>query len=107
MTCFSNDYGYERWVEKAIEFYADEGDLVILISSSGQSKNMINGAIKVKNMGISLITLSGFLENNPLRAMGDINLWADSLNYNVVETTHQVWLLSIVDYLIKNKIPGE
>ena len=42
LTCFSNDYGYENWVKKAIEFYGDKGDLIILISSSGESKNMLN-----------------------------------------------------------------
>ena len=35
ITCFSNDYGYERWIEKAISFYADKDDVLILISSSG------------------------------------------------------------------------
>jgi len=103
LTCLANDYGYENWVEKAIEFYADKNDILILISSSGQSKNIINGATKAKEMKLPLITLSGFMENNPLRSMGDINLWVASSNYNVVETTHQVWLLSIVDYLIENK----
>ena len=102
ITCFSNDYGYEHWVEKAIEFYADRNDLVVLISSSGQSKNIINGARKAKEMKLSLITLSGFMENNPLRSIGDINLWVDSSQYNFVETTHQVWLLSVVDYLIED-----
>ena len=42
ITCFANDYGYERWVEKAIDFYADSKDVLILISSSGKSKNMLN-----------------------------------------------------------------
>src|SRR5262245_14647774 len=37
ITCFANDYGYENWVEKALEFYADSGDTAILISSSGKS----------------------------------------------------------------------
>ena len=103
LTCFANDYGYEYWVEKAIEFYADKNDLVILISSSGQSENIINGAIKTKQMKLPLITLSGFLEDNPLKEIGDINLWADSEKYNIVESTHQVWLLSVVDYLIENR----
>ena len=42
LTCFSNDYGYEKWVEKTIEFYGEQGDVVILISSSGKSQNMLN-----------------------------------------------------------------
>jgi D-sedoheptulose 7-phosphate isomerase len=107
LTCFSNDYGYEHWVEKAIEFYADTDDLVILISSSGQSENIINGAKKARDMQLPLITLSGFLEDNPLRSMGDINLWVDSKNYNVIETTHQIWLLSAVDYIIENSLQKE
>jgi len=102
LTCFSNDYGYERWVEKAIGFYANENDIVILISSSGQSENIINGAQKVQDIGIPLITLSGFSSNNLLRQTGDINLWVDSSKYNIVETVHQVWILSIIDFLIEN-----
>jgi len=100
LTCFANDYGYERWVEMALEFYADPGDLVVLISSSGKSPNMLNGAKKAKNMELSVITVSGFLPDNPLRKLGDLNLWVDSSEYNIVEMTHHVWLLAIVDYLI-------
>ena len=103
ITCLSNDYGYEHWAEKAIEFYADKNDLVILISSSGQSKNIINAALKTKGMNISLATLSGFSLDNELRTLGDINLWVDSSKYNIVETVHQTWVLSVIDHLIENE----
>ena len=102
ITCFSNDYGYENWVDRALESYAEDGDLAVLISSSGQSKNMINGAKRAKNMGLNVITLTGFLPNNPLRKLGDVNLWVDSKAYNIVEMTHSVLLLSVVDYIIEN-----
>jgi D-sedoheptulose 7-phosphate isomerase len=102
LTCFANDYGYENWVSNALDFYADKNDVLILISSSGQSKNIINAAIKAKKIGLSVVTLSGFLENNLLREKGDVNLWVDSSDYNVVETIHQTWLLSIVEYLIND-----
>ena len=103
ITCFANDYGYERWVEKALEAYSDPGDLVILISSSGKSPNMLNGAKQAKAMGLSLVTVSGFSKENPMRKLGDLNLWVDSTAYNIVEMTHHVWLLSIIDYLIHQK----
>ena len=103
LTCFANDFGYENWVSKALEFYADQGDLVILISSSGKSQNILNGAKKAKNMGLSVITVSGFLFDNPLRKLGDMNLWVDSTEYNIVEMTHHVWLVAIIDYLIETK----
>jgi len=100
ITCFSNDYGYENWVGKALDCYADSGDVVVLISSSGQSKNMLVGANKAKTLGLDIVTLSGFSSNNPLKKLGDINLWVDSDKYNIVEMTHHIWLLAIVDYII-------
>ncbi len=103
ITCFANDYGYEYWVAKALEAYADLGDLAILISSSGKSLNIVKGAEKAKNIGVSVITVSGFLPGNPLRKLGDLNLWADSSDYNIVEMTHHVWLVAIVDFLIETK----
>ena len=103
ITCFANDYGYEYWVAKALEAYADLGDLAILISSSGKSLNIVKGAEKAKNIGVSVITVSGFLPGNPLRKLGDLNLWADSLDYNIVEMTHHVWLVAIVDFLIETE----
>ena len=101
ITCFANDYGYERWVEKAIDFYADEEDVLILISSSGKSKNMINACKTAKNKKISkIITFTGHNKNNPLSQTGDLNFWVDSKAYNFVENTHQIWLLTIVDLII-------
>jgi D-sedoheptulose 7-phosphate isomerase len=104
ITCFANDYGYEHWVAKALEAYADSGDLAILISSSGKSLNIINGAEKAKNIGLSVITVSGFLKDNPLRKLGDLNLWVESSEYNIVEMTHHIWLVAIIDYLIETKL---
>ena len=66
LTCFSNDYGYERWIEKAIEFYGDSKDILILISSSGKSSNMINACKAAKTKKISkIITLTGHEKGNP------------------------------------------
>ena len=101
ITCFANDYGYENWVVKALEAYADPGDLAILISSSGKSQNILNASEKANEMGLSVITVSGFLTDNPLRKLGDLNLWVDSTEYNIVEMTHHVWLVAIIDYLIE------
>ena len=104
ITCFANDYGFEHWVEKAIDFYGDDGDLLILISSSGQSENMLNGVKAARNANFkSVVTLSGFEENNPLRISGDINLWVNSKAYNFVENLHQIWLLALVDLVIGDR----
>lgn len=100
LTCFANDFGYENWVSEALNFYADKKDMVILVSSSGSSKNMVNGAKTAKELGLKILTLSGFNEDNPLSKMGDINLFINSKGYNIVEMTHHIWLLAIVDKII-------
>lgn len=103
LTCFSNDYGYENWVQKAISFYADKKDLLICISSSGKSENIINGAKYGKKIGCKVVTLTGFSSKNKVKKIGHVNLWLDSQNYNFIEMIHHTWLLSIVDYVSKTK----
>ena len=100
ITCFANDYGYDHWVEKAIEFYGVEGDVVILISSSGSSKNMVNAAITAKKLSMQVITFTGFKSRNPLKHEGNLNFWVCSKAYNIVENTHQIWLLLVCDLII-------
>ena len=97
ITCFANDYGYENWPKQALLSYADSNDVLVLISSSGQSANIVNAAIQAKDMNIPVITFSGFDVNNPLRKLGVLNFWVDSKSYNIVEMTHHVWLVAIID----------
>lgn len=106
ITCFANDFGYEHWLAKAVESFGDEGDVAVLISSSGQSPNIVNAAHASKARGLSVVTLSGFAATNPLRQLGDQNLWTDSRDYNVVETTHQTWLLACVNQIVETSAGG-
>ena len=97
ITCFSNDFGYENWVYKAVEYYGDSGDLLILISSSGMSKNIINGCKMARKKKIKIVTLSGFKKTNNLSKKGNINIWVNSKVYNIVENLHQIILLLLND----------
>ena len=97
LTCFANDYGYENWVKQALKFYSDSGDLVILISASGNSKNIINAAKYIKKNKNKLITFTGFNGKNKLSKYGNINFVVNSESFNFIENTHQYWLLSLVD----------
>ena len=101
ITCFANDYKYENWVVEAIKAYSLEQDLFFLISSSGTSKNIVNAAQYCKQKKINLITLSGFKINNPLYQRGNINFHVESEEYNFIEMTHHIILLSIVDIFAK------
>jgi len=101
ITCFSNDYGYENWMEQAIKFYGDKGDVLIAISSSGNSKNIQNSIKSARKKSFSsVVTFTGLKKTNPVKKMGDLNFWVDNKAYNFIENIHQVWLLSIVDLII-------
>ena len=97
ITCFANDYGFENWIKEAIKVYLNKGDALILISSSGESKNMINACNFAKKISENIITFTGFKKNNTLSKMGKINYWFDSKNYNHIENIHQFFLLALSD----------
>ena len=103
ITCFANDYKYENWVAEAIKAYCDNKDLIILISSSGTSKNIVNAAKYCQKKKMNLITLSGFNKNNPLSKLGLVNFYINSKNYNFIEMSHHIILLSIVDIFANKK----
>jgi len=106
ITCLSNDYGHEYWMKSALNIYCDKGDLVILISSSGKSSNILNAAKWCKKNKIKFITFSGNEKNNPLKNINNkgINFWINSKAYNYIEGMHLLLLMSITDYIIGKSI---
>lgn len=104
LTTFSNDYGYEKVFEKAIDSFAKENDILIAISGSGTSQNILNACITARNKRLKIITLSGFEANNPLRKMGDIDLWVNSRAWGYLEIIHTLILHYINDSIIGSEI---
>ena len=97
LTCMTNDYGYENAFARMLSQVVARGDALIAISSSGKSQNIRNAATTVKQAGGIVITLSGFDRANPLRSLGDLNIWLDSSDYGFVEIGHQFVLHNIAD----------
>lgn len=103
ITCFANDYGHEHWVTESIKAYCSDQDLLILISSSGSSPNILNAAHYCQQNNIDLITLSGFDKDNKLSTYGNVNFHVASNNYNYIEMTHHIILVSLVDIFVNKK----
>ena len=99
ITCYANDYGYEHAMAEYVKLHADAGDLLIVISSSGKSPNILNAVAEFQNIGGKVITLSGFGADNPLRTKGNVNFYCDASNYGLVECFHQVILHMVLDRL--------
>jgi len=103
LTCISNDYGYRHVFEKPIEMFAEREDILIAISSSGQSENILRATFAAKERGVKIITLSGFNQDNPLRKLGNINFYVPASHYGYVEVIHSAICHCMVDVIIKNK----
>lgn len=99
VTCMANDYGYENAFARILSVLAQPGDALIAISSSGKSSNIRNAVAKVRELGGTVVTLSGFAPDNPLRALGNLNIWLDAHDYGMVEIGHQFVLHNIADRL--------
>jgi len=100
LTCLGNDLGYEQVFAAPLLYFARRGDVVVLISSSGKSPNMLAAARAARKRGCKLITLTGFKRGNPLRAMGDVNFHVPSGEYGFVETVHAAICHCFVDSVI-------
>jgi len=105
LTCISNDYGYKHVFEKPIEMFADPGDVLVAISSSGKSENILNGVRAAKEKGCTVITLSGFAADNPLFNAGDINFYVPSTAYSHVEIIHHTICHYILEMIMEKTSP--
>lgn len=97
LTCLGNDLGYDQVFAKQVEMLGAEGDVLVAISSSGESKNILNAVATARARQCFIVTLSGFSKGNALRKAGDVNFYVDARIYGLVETSHQAILHAILD----------
>lgn len=100
-TCMGNDYGYEAIFSRPMEFLVKEGDLVVAISSSGNSPNIITAIETAKAKGATVITCTGFSPDNRAKQCGDLNIYVPSEKYGIVESIHNMMLQQIVDTIME------
>ena len=104
LTCMGNDYGYEQVFAKPLQMFADPGDVLIAISSSGQSPNILLGAKAARQKHCRVITLSGFKPDNPLRSLGDYNFYVPAQTYGAVEIVHHSICHCLLDMINHKKL---
>ncbi len=100
-TCMGNDYGYEYIFSKPLEFLLHENDLVVVISSSGNSQNIINVLEVAKRKGADTVTFTGFEPDNRAKRQGSVNVYVPSKRYGIVESIHNLMLQQIVDLMME------
>ena len=99
ITMLSNDYGFENGYQQFLEYYLEDETLVVIISSSGESTNMVNCMNYCEERGVSYGVLTGFHPHNTVRRNARYAKWnyhVDSDSYGVVECVHQIFLHGVV-----------
>ncbi len=100
LTAFANDFGYENSISAQIEMLASKGDVLLVISSSGNSPNVVNAIHAARQHGLSTIGMTGF-SGGEIRKHADHCLHVDFPNYGIVEDCHQILMHTLSQYLIK------
>ena len=99
ITMLTNDFGYDWAYQKFLEYYVEIDTLVIIMSSGGESENMINCLNWCEENKVSYGVLTGFSDNNTIRKNAKNSLWNYHINsdsYGVVECVHQIFLHGVV-----------
>lgn len=100
LTCIGNDCGYENVFSEPVERFAEPGDVVLAISSSGRSPNILKAVTAAHSVGSRVITFSGFTADNPLRRAGDVNFFVPVRAYGLVEVSHLILIHAMLREII-------
>jgi len=94
----ANDFGHENAFAQQLKFLADHDSLLIAISSSGNSKNIINAVKQHQSTGSVCIAMTGF-DGGVLKEISNICLHVNSYNYGIIEDSHQSLMHVLAQYL--------
>lgn len=107
LTALANDVSYEDCFSEQIQMFGEEGDLVVLISSSGNSPNVVKAAKAAREKKMSVISFTGFA-GGILKEVSDLTLHVPIANYGMVEDGHQMLMHVLAQflYLTRSKQTG-
>ena len=106
LTALANDHGYDAVFRKPVEMWAEPRDLLVAVSSSGESKSIITAVDAARAKGCRILTMSGFKPGNCLRQRGHLNFYVPHSTYGYVEMTHAILLHCVADFAMMRK-PGQ
>lgn len=103
MTAISNDISYDDVYSFQIDALGQEGDVLVAISSSGNSPNVVKAIEKAKEMKVKTIALTGFSPDNKCAQLADISIHVDCHEYEATEDVHQAIMHMIAKYIRAKK----
>ena len=98
ITAIGNDISYEEIFRQQLVYYLQPGDAVLLVSSSGNSPNVVRACQYAKERGATTIAFVGF-KGGELKRIADCVIHVEIENYGIVEDTHQSFIHVLTQYL--------
>ena len=105
LTAIANDFGYDVAFSRQLEMLGSAGDVLLLISSSGNSPNILSAVESARALGITTIGLTGF-SGGALAANADVSLYVPYSNYGVVEDCHQILMHTFAQLFVRQRESG-
>lgn len=99
LSAVGNDYCFSELYSRPLEWYGGAGDMLVAISSSGNSENILQACWQARSQGLRIVTLSAMKPDNRLRKLGDINFYLAAATYGMAESGHAVILHHWMDLL--------
>jgi D-sedoheptulose 7-phosphate isomerase len=103
LTAFANDLSYEDVYAEPLKLYMKREDMVVAISSSGNSPNILRAVVQAKELGGTVITMSAMDGDNAIRKLGDLNFYVAAKTYGLAETAHAAILHFWMDLIETNR----
>jgi D-sedoheptulose 7-phosphate isomerase len=103
-TATANDDGYHTVFQRPVDLWADANDLLIAVSSSGESENIVKAATLAKDKGCRLVTFTGFKPTNRLRQLGHLNVYVPASSYGPVEMAHSLIAHCVIDLTVMRMV---
>ena len=101
LTACANDFGYEVVFSRQLEMAGQSGDMLLTISASGNSPNILAAMSAASRMGIRTIAFTGF-SGGKAREIADISIHVEAHNYGVVEDAFQALMHNVAQYMYAN-----
>jgi D-sedoheptulose 7-phosphate isomerase len=102
LTCTANDYGYDKIFSRFVETFGEKGDVLLAISTSGNSPNVINAALAAKEKGMKVVALTG-KDGGKLKNMADVEIRVPHNGYSDrIQEVHIKIIHSLIQYIEEN-----
>jgi phosphoheptose isomerase len=106
MTAIANDIGYEDVFAYQLQSHAVPGDVLVAISSSGRSANIVRTLTWARENGLHTIAITGF-EGGAARTLADAAIHFQCANYGIVEDLHQAVMHALAQYIVQSRMTAE